>query len=273
MKKEIGLHYNSISPDITGIENDDSTYLHLIKGKHEFLTVYIDNLILEIDTDTCKYNVAMLVEPISVSPRSYSWIQENYDLFDIILTHHKPLLEISPKFKYYPVWPRIKMDKSNWIIPEKNKMISAIFSDKNGTPAQQFRHKIVNKFKNKLDVYGTKYKFIEDKFIGTGEYMFQIVVENIFSGYVSEKANDCFANGTIPIYYGNSESNINNYYDMQGVILFETLDELEYILNNLVTVDYYNERKEIVNKNYNLAITNSVHNTIWNFGVRDFFNE
>ena len=241
MKREIGLHYNSISPDITGTENNTSKYLHLTKGVHEFITVYVDEMIHSVDRN-CKHNVAMLVEPISVSAGLYNWIEKNYNQFDIILTHHKPLLQISNKFKYYPVWPRIKMDNSNWIIPEKTKLISAIFSDKRMTD-------------------------------GTGKYMFQIVVENIFSGYVSEKANDCFANGTIPIYYGNSKSNINDYYDIDGVILFETLDELEYIINHTISKEYYNQRKKIINKNYNLAISNNVHNTIWNFGIKDFFNE
>tara|TARA_R110001592_G_scaffold323732_1_gene603157 strand:+ start:7276 stop:8094 length:819 start_codon:yes stop_codon:yes gene_type:complete len=272
MKREIGLHYNSISPDITGTENNTSKYLHLTKGVHEFITVYVDEMIHSVDRN-CKHNVAMLVEPISVSAGLYNWIEKNYNQFDIILTHHKPLLQISNKFKYYPVWPRIKMDNSNWIIPEKTKLISAIFSDKRMTDAQKFRHTIANHFKDDVDLYGTKYKFIEDKFDGTGKYMFQIVVENIFSGYVSEKANDCFANGTIPIYYGNSKSNINDYYDIDGVILFETLDELEYIINHTISKEYYNQRKKIINKNYNLAISNNVHNTIWNFGIKDFFNE
>ena len=36
--------------------------------------------------------------------------------------------------------------------------------------------------------------------------------------------------------------NINDYYDMDGVILFETIDELQYILNKVATVEYYNSK-------------------------------
>jgi|TARA_R110002012_G_scaffold64648_2_gene169835 hypothetical protein len=269
-KKIIGLEHNSISPDITGIENNDSIYLHMNRGVDSFLTVYVDESIKNI-SNNCKHNIAMLVEPISVSAELYSWIKQNYDNFDLVLTHHKPLLQISSKFKYYPVWPRIKMDNNNRIISEKTKLISAIFSNKRITSAQKFRHTIADQFKDTIDLYGTGYKFIEDKFEGTGNYMFQIVVENIFSGYVSEKGNDCFANGTIPIYYGNSKSNINDYYDMDGVILFETIDELQYILNKVATVEYYNSKKLVIDKNYKLAIQNNVHETIWNAGVKNFF--
>ena len=269
-KKIIGLHHNSISPDITGIENNDSKYLHMNRGIDSFLTVYVDESIKTISND-CKYNIAMLVEPISVSYGLYSWIEQNYNNFDLILTHHKPLLQLSDKFKYYPSWPRIKMDRPNWIIPEKTKLISAIFSNKQSTPSQKFRHDVANKFRNNLDLFGTGYKFIEDKFEGTGDYMFQVVIENIFSGYVSEKGNDCFACGTIPIYYGNKQSNINDYYDMDGVILFETIDELQYILNEKATIEYYNSKKLVIDKNYKLAIQNNVHNTIWNAGIKEFF--
>ena len=212
-KKIIGLEHNSISPDITGIENNDSIYLHMNRGVDSFLTVYVDESIKNI-SNNCKHNIAMLVEPISVSAELY------------------------------------------------NKRI---------TSAQKFRHTIADQFKDTIDLYGTGYKFIEDKFEGTGNYMFQIVVENIFSGYVSEKGNDCFANGTIPIYYGNSKSNINDYYDMDGVILFETIDELQYILNKVATVEYYNSKKLVIDKNYKLAIQNNVHNTIWNAGIKEFF--
>ena len=62
--------------------------------------------------------------------------------------------------------------------------------------------------------------------------------------------------------------NINDYYDIDGVILFETLDELEHIINHTISKEYYNQRKKIINKNYNLAISNNVHNTIWNLMKR-----
>ncbi len=271
-KNIIGLSHSSISPDITGFENQYSKYLHLNRGTDKFLTVHVDSHILNANFNDSKYNVAFLVEPISVAANIYQWVKKNYDKFDLIITHHKPFLEISPKFKYYPVWPRIKMDRKYWNLYEKTLNISAIFSSKSGTESQKFRHKIADRLKNKIDLYGTGYQFIDDKIEGTGHYRYQVVVENIFSGYTSEKANDCFACGTIPIYYGDKHSNINDYYHKEGFLIFESLDELEYIIDNVATEEYYNSKLDTIIKNHNLAINNTVHTVLWNSGIKDFFN-
>ena len=271
-KKIIGLEHNSISPDITGVENQYSINLHLERGINEYLTVYVDESMRKVNLNNSKYNIGFFVEPITVSPHLYEWVKNHYEDFDMIITHHKPLLKISPKFKYYPVWPRIKMDRQYWNLYEKPLNISAIFSNKQLTEAQKFRHVIAKYFKDKIDLYGTGYQFIEDKIHGTGNYKYQVVVENIFSGYTSEKANDCFACGTIPIYYGDEKSNINDYYNKEGFILFKTLDELEHIINNVATEEYYNSRIDVIKENYNLAINNNVHTTLWDNGIKEFFN-
>jgi predicted nucleic acid-binding Zn ribbon protein len=52
-------------------------------------------------------------------------------------------------------------------------------------------------------IYGRDYKFIPNKLDGLKDYMFSIVVENsIYPKYYTEKITDCFATGTVPIYYG-----------------------------------------------------------------------
>tara|TARA_X000001382_G_scaffold94057_1_gene68599 strand:- start:219 stop:1049 length:831 start_codon:yes stop_codon:yes gene_type:complete len=272
-KPIIGFNHNNLSPDITGSENDVYGFVNLKRGVDENITVYVDELLPYVHNDS-KYKVAMLVEPYPMQTSIYEWIKTNYDKFDMILTHHKPLLEINDKFRYYPVWPRIKMDRQYWGIPsEKTKYMSVIFSNKTSTSPQRYRHEIVNRFNSKFDLFGTGYNPIDDKYIGTKPYRYQVVVENIFSGYVSEKGNDCFACGTIPIYYGNKKSNIYDYYDSDGFLIFETLDELEYIINNVANESYYDSRKEVIEKNCKLAINNSVHKVIWEYGIKDLIGE
>lgn len=271
-KQKVGLEHNSISPDITGIENNYSQHLHLIRGIDSFLTVYVDESIRKVNFNNSKHNIAFLVEPITVSPHLYGWIKDNHQNFDMVITHHKPLLQIDPKFKYYPVWPRIKMDRQYWSLYEKPLHTSAIFSSKRSTEPQKFRHIVAERFRDRLDLFGTGYQFLEDKIHGTGNYKYQVVIENIFSGYTSEKANDCFACGTIPIYYGNAESNINDFYNKEGFLLFTSLDELEHIMNNIATEDYYHSKKEAISENYKLAIENDVHAVLWNSGVNSFFS-
>jgi hypothetical protein len=267
----VGFHHEFLSPDITGSENTINSPLHLVRGVNSKLTIYVDSLIPTVNNDSaCK--VAMLVEPITITPHLYSWIEENHDKFDMVLTHHKPLLKVHSKFRFYPVWPRIKMDKSNfgWDSP-KSKNMSVIFSNKRQTSAQKYRHDIVQQFSDHFDLYGTGYQPIDDKSMGTKPYRYQVVVENIFSGYTSEKANDCFACGTIPIYYGNDNSNIHDYYDSKGIITFETLDELSHIINNVADESWYGGRLEAVKKNYELATNNSVHKVLWEHGISELF--
>ena len=48
-KKVIGLEHNSISPDITGIENQYSVNLHLERGINKNLTVYVDESMRNVD--------------------------------------------------------------------------------------------------------------------------------------------------------------------------------------------------------------------------------
>ena len=64
------------------------------------------------------------------------------------------------------------------------------------------------------------------------KYKFHIAVENSsLPNYMTEKLHDCFLTKTVPIYYGCP--NISDYYDMDGILKFETLEQLVNILRNL----------------------------------------
>jgi hypothetical protein len=56
---------------------------------------------------------------------------------------------------------------------------------------------------------------------------------------------------TIPIYWGCS--NIGDYFDIDGIITFDNVDDLIYKTNQL-NESYYENRKEIINKNWKLAL-------------------
>jgi hypothetical protein len=68
--------------------------------------------------------------------------------------------------------------------------------------------------------------------------------------YFTEKIIDCFMTGTIPIYYGCPS--IENFFDINGIIVFDTVDELENILYNLTEKDY-NEKYESIKNNFEKA--------------------
>ena len=83
------------------------------------------------------------------------------------------------------------------------------------------------------------------------DYAFSIIIENSqYDNYWSEKPQECFWTGTIPIYRG-CES-IFDVYDRNGVITFQTLDDLKDILQNL-TIEEYNNKLEYVKKNFEIS--------------------
>ena len=82
--------------------------------------------------------------------------------------------------------------------------------------------------------------------------MFHVAIENqSIANYFTEKLVDAFLTETIPVYWGCP--NINEYFDLDGMIIFDTIDEM--IENvNLLTKEYYMDRKEVILNNKKKAI-------------------
>ena len=216
-----------------------------------FLT---DESIPTVDTlNTDQQKVAWLLEPRAVIPHIYSYIENNYDKFDFILTYDDTLVNMGPKFLFYPfgccwVHPYITGAKL-----EKTDHISIIASGKNQTIGHQLRHRVIKELdmvSNPLiDVLGNGYKPFKNKKDGLEKYKFSIVIENsIQDTYFTEKIIDCFATKTVPIYYGTSK--IANFFDKDGIISFNTVEELKEILDDLSDKDYEKMSKGI-EKNFN----------------------
>jgi hypothetical protein len=81
--------------------------------------------------------------------------------------------------------------------------------------------------------------------------MFSITVENCQQDYYfSEKLIDTILTGTIPIYWGCPS--IGDFFDIDGLIVFNTLDELENILDN-ISPELYFEKINVIHKNFEIA--------------------
>ena len=160
-----------------------------------------------------------------------------YEYFPRII-NGKPLKEM------FPYAPR----KIATFIQEKTKLNSFLFSDKNGAPGHRLRHEIAGKFSG-FDKFGKgARKHLKTKTTALKDYMFSITVENTKEDYwFTEKILDCFAVGTIPIYWGCPS--IGDFFDTNGILIFDNIDELESILNNL-TPELYYDKLESVKINY-----------------------
>jgi hypothetical protein len=138
-------------------------------------------------------------------------------------------------------------------VPEKTKMVSMICSPKEYSEGHRYRLKIAKELQNKLDLFGGAHGSDRpgegtgahrDKSPAIDPYMFSVVFENdSYAGYFTEKITDCFARGTIPIYYGDPE--ICNHFDCAGIIPYS-----DGILDTL-TPELYKSKKEAIENNMN----------------------
>lgn len=173
--------------------------------------------------------------------------------FTAIFTHINWYNRFLHNGAFLPVggcWVEIKSNKP----VKKKNLCSIISSSKNSMPGHKLRHAAIKLIKTEsysVDVMGSGYLFLEDKVTGLMSYKYSIVIENcVEKDYFTEKLIDCFETDVVPIYWGCP--NIESYFDTDGMIIFNNLDELNDILATLATDDY-KHRSVSISKNKRLA--------------------
>jgi hypothetical protein len=201
-----------------------------------------------VDQVKSKYKIAWILESPEVKPIGYKHIHLIENKFDIIAIcnadHYK-----NSKYKKYLCGGRWLPEKDVGIF-KKTKLVSMVASNKTWLPLHKFRHQIADSIKHKVDLWGSGFKKFEDSesALPYKDYAFSIVIENcVIDGGFSEKIINCFATGTIPIYFGAPD--IHRYFDMKGIITFNSVDQLNDIISNLSFDDYLSKIKHI-NSNY-----------------------
>lgn len=245
------LFVNHFTPEIFEKELKIIKYLDV--------SLFIES-IPKTSNDLSNINILVLFEPNEYFGL-HDWAIQNKNLFDIILTHNNKVLNNCENAVFQPfghTW--LKPDQYN---KNHNKkfQLAHLQGKLLKTYGHSLRHEVTSR-KNEFNIptkfyetYGDRYN-IEDARLGKefifGDSQFGVVIENTSSrGYFSEKILDCFLLKTIPIYWGCS--NISDYFDIDGIIPFSNVDDLVYISNQL-NENYYNNRKEIINKNWKLAL-------------------
>lgn len=212
-------------------------------------TVFFTDLHLKDVTRVkhAKRKVAWLLEPRAINPIIYDWIEQNNKLFDYVLTFDKQLLDRGANFLFYPfgvTWIDGSKNKSY----NKTKMVSIIGSNKSMTPGHEFRRQVIHHCMQRgdVDVFGRGYNEIANKEEGLADYRFSIVMENSQADwYFSEKLIDCFVTETIPIYWG---CDITKCFNGDGILKFQTIDDLDIILNSI--------NSKLYEDNWNNILTN-----------------
>ena len=209
-------------------------------------------------SDTIK--ILYLCEPDAISHLAHSTVKNKF-LFDYILTFDENVLnncENAHLFEFGTSWIK------DYEFKEKKYGVSTIVGFKKITKGHLLRQKVYYK-QDKINIpkqiFLSKHHqgmeiFKNNSILGESknplfDYQFHIVIENVSQNYYfSEKLLDCFRTKTIPIYWGCK--NINKYFDVNGIILFEDFKDLINKVNS-IKEDNYNRMKDSVEKNYVLS--------------------
>jgi len=209
--------------------------------------VWTDLRLREAIGAPAEIKVAMLVESPEFSKGIYETAAGLESIFDYIFTHQRHLVAKGEPYHWYPFggsWIE------EWGVFDKTENVSVIVGNKQVTEGQALRHKVAKRFN--ISAFGAPYtEYLPSKRPMLRPFRYSIVIENCRSHhFFTEKLIDCISQGTIPIYWGCPL--INGFFDIGGILQFETMEELEHILG-FIGPDHYNECLPAVKINLNLA--------------------
>ena len=230
-------HTKNIVGELTSTYYYPPTKIKYLDRLEEYdgITLFTDDFIFNpiVDKVKSRLKIAWLFEP-RVFSDYYDRILEIEDKFDYILTYDAELLKRSPKYIKYIVGQSRVPDDVAKIYP-KTKNISMIASNKSISSGHKYRHELINKFHSeyKFDLWGSGYRSFDNKLDPLKDYKYSICVMNSrVDNFFTEVLVDCFRVGTIPIFWGCP--NIGEYFDVDGMYIFENDQELKDILDSII---------------------------------------
>ena len=262
-KFPINLYCNdSLEPSTSA--NNRSVYTRWMHNGTGLVNLYVNGEALKVlEDDSDKPKFIWLLESREIIPDQYKFIEDNYDFVasrvDGIFTADQRLThEVGPdgKFLY------CLSNAAPWVMDRdiytKSKLVSMIASNKGYTEGHRRRLKVVQAYVDKFgqeDLYGwglTHELPLKEKSRGLADYMFSFACENAnYPTYFTEKLTDCFACGTIPVYYGTV--GVAQYFDPDGIIFLDQNSPWENIPWDKLTPEYYESRKDVIKENFEIA--------------------
>lgn len=193
--------------------------------------------------------LALMLEPRSILPHVYDWLDCHSEQFPVIFTHDSKLLANCPNARRV-IWGGVW----SWSDKPKTKGISMVASFKEFAEYHKIRKELALIFDSwdNVDCYGT-YKDKDAPFVWADDYLadykFSIPVENYIDDYwITEKICNCFAHKVVPIYIGAKK--IGEFFNMDGIIYVEDWHEIPNIVRTLDVDAEYEKRKAAIEDNY-----------------------
>jgi hypothetical protein len=248
MRNEFNLIDKAFSHDTSSVAGREAKFISWRRDDLDSkLPIFVsDSSLLQVTPGLQSFEsrYAWTIESRSVRANPFSWLEGHFQEFDSVFTHDEKLLNELPNAKFSPgggVWIGGVHAGGNLGLHEKSKLISMVTSRKIRTPLHRRRLAIAHYLRldpgKKVDTwinapYAASWAALES-------YMFNVAVENHQSEtYFTEKLLNCFATGTVPIYFG--ATNISPWFDMRGVIPFRSLGDLRNIVNSANEETYSN---------------------------------
>jgi len=241
--------------------SEENIKKHLIDLKidHIDFSLFVDGT-PKSNHELSPINILVLQEPNEYFGL-HDWAIDNHHLFSFILTWDDKVLNNCPNSIFFP-FGNIWIDEELYSKKRQKKFeVSHLCGKKLLTYGQSLRHEVFkrqNEIKmpvNFYDEYGGMSSIkeaAEGKEFIFGNSMFGVIIENTsHRGYFTEKILDSFALKTLPLYWGCSS--ISDFFNDKGIIKFNNVDDLIYIVNNLTEEDYYN-RLDVIEENFLKAI-------------------
>ena len=262
-KFPINLYCNdSLEPSTSA--NNRSVYTRWIRNGTGLVNLYVNGEALKVlEDDSDKPKFIWLLESREIIPDQYKFIEDNYDFVasrvDGIFTADQRLTHevgADGKFLY------CLSNAAPWVMDRKvypkSKLVSMIASNKGYTEGHRRRLRVVEKYVQKFgqdDLYGwglTHELPLKEKSTGLKDYMFSFACENAnYPTYFTEKLTDCFACGTIPVYYGTA--GVAQYFNPEGIIFLDENSPWDNIPWDKLTSEYYESKKDVIQENFEIA--------------------
>lgn len=246
-------------------------HIQYVRDRMEFdgITLFTDGYVNSpiVEQVKSRYKIGWLREPECLHPENYEVVDPRR--FDFTLTYYEPLLVQGPILRYgqgdwfYPYkfvpYAGVWIPRDQWGLHPKTKLCSMLYGSKLATEGHRIRHEIANAIRplGVVDFYGyegqpvdyspeTKVKVLKD-------YAFTIVTEtccqdNLFT----EILLDCFAMGTVPIFWGCP--NVGEFFSMGGILGITSAHKALFAVADLLSFDRYEYMLPEIQDNLNRVV-------------------